>query len=101
MRRVRSHRRDDLEALVDLVRQRLLHIDVFAGFHRVDDHAGVPVVRRRDDDGFDAFVVQQLAIVAERFRAGGCFLEPGLQVGLVDVADGGDLAPCSLNWPIR
>ena len=85
------HRFDDSKALVDLVRQRLLDVDVLARFHRVDDHAGVPVVRRGDDHGVDRFVVEQLAVVVERLGAGGSFFEAGLQVGLVDIADGGHL----------
>ena len=81
------HRLDDGEALVDFVRHRLLAVNVFAGFHRVDHHAGVPMIGSGHDHRVDRFVVEQLAIVVEGLGAGRGFFQSALQVGFVDVAD--------------
>jgi len=37
------------EAIRNGMGQRLLDVNVFAGFHRIDGHLRVPVVRRGDD----------------------------------------------------
>ena len=42
-------RRDDGRPFAQVVRQRLLDIDVLPGRTRIDGHRHVPVIRRRDD----------------------------------------------------
>ncbi len=59
---------DNLLALVDRVRERLLDVSVLPGLQRLDRHRLVPVIRRRDDDGVDVFAVQNLAVVANDRR---------------------------------
>ena len=57
-------------AFGDRLHHRLLAIDVLAGVEGVDADAGVPVVRRGDDDGIDVLARQDLAVVARREDAG-------------------------------
>ena len=49
-------RLDDVEALFDGVRQRLLDVDVLAGIERRDRHIVMQVLRRHDVDGVDRLV---------------------------------------------
>ena len=64
-------RADHRLALGDVVRDRLLDIDVLAGQHGLDRGQGVPVVGRGDDDAVDVFAVEHGAVVARRVAA--CF----------------------------
>jgi len=47
---------------------RLLDVDVFAGAHRFDDHAPMPVIGHRRHDAIDVLVVEQPAILARGRR---------------------------------
>src|SRR5262249_19430986 len=75
-------------ALADVVRQRLLYVDVLARLAGQDRGNGVPVVRRGDDHRVHVLAVEHLAEVAVRLAARAGPL-PGLgRVRLVDVAHG-------------
>ena len=73
-------------------RQRLLAVDVLLGLAGGHEVQGVPVVGRGDDDGVEVLAVEQLAEVGVGIGLAAGLLAGGEQVGLVDVADGGDLA---------
>ena len=66
---VHARRADDLGAFFHAEGERLLHVDVLAGVEGVDRDRRVPVVRRRDDHRVQPGHLQQLAMVAEQFRA--------------------------------
>ncbi len=53
---------DDRRALGQIVRQRLLDVDVLAGRAGVDGHRHVPVVGRADQHGVDVLAVEQLVV---------------------------------------
>ena len=83
---------------VQVVRQRLLDVDVLPRRAGVDGDRRVPVVGRGDQDGVEVLAVEQFLVVGrgERLRVGD--LLAGVEVRLVDVADGrdpdvGDLRP--------
>src|SRR5262249_37225965 len=54
---------DDRDRFLDRARHRLFHVHVFAVFHGVERHPGVPVVRRRDKDHVDVLVLEDGAVV--------------------------------------
>src|ERR1035437_2010482 len=60
---VLAGRRHDLFDFEDIMRARLLDVDVLAGAARVDGHQRVPVIGGGDRDGVDRLVFQQLAVV--------------------------------------
>ena len=84
---VDASRLHDGRAFVDGQRQRLFHVDVFAGVQRVDGAAGVPVIGSRDQHRIDVFRVQQLAMIVEAFGRRG-FLPHLVDLGAVDIANG-------------
>jgi hypothetical protein len=59
-------------ALADIVRQRLLHVDILAGLAGEHGHAGVPMVGRGDMDGVDVLALQQTPeiLVSRAVRSG-------------------------------
>ena len=70
---------DQLAAFEGIVRAGFFDVDVFASLTCPDGHERVPVIRRRDRDGVDFFVFEQLAHIDIGF---------GLrQVHFFDVAD--------------
>ena len=77
------------KAVVNLMRHGLFDVDVFAGFHRVDDHLRVPVIRRGHDNHVDCRIFEHTLVVVVGLRARGCGLQTLLQIGLVDIADAG------------
>ena len=54
-----------LAAFPHIVRERLLDVNVFAGLQRHDRHDRVLVIRRRDDDGINAFALEHLPVILE------------------------------------
>ena len=93
-----AHGLDDGEAFVDRVGHGLFEIDVLARGGGIDGHAGMPVVGRRDDYGIEGLIVEQAAVIAVGLRAGGSLGERGLEVGVVDVADGRHLGAAFLEF---
>src|ERR1019366_1649268 len=86
-----ARRRHNLFGLEDIVRARLLDVDILAGAAGVDGHQGVPVIGRGDGDGVDRLVFEELAIVPVNRRF---LLGDGLDAArrrvqhvLVDVAE--------------
>ena len=76
-------------AFFDGVGQRLLDVNVLAGLEGVDQHGGVQMLGRGDDDRVDTLVLQQLAIVgialgriaAESLHTGGGLRQvPGIRI---------------------
>ena len=63
---VLAHGLDHFAALEEIVRRGLLHEHVFSRLAGHDRHEGMPVIRRRNRDGVDVFVVQNLAKVRAR-----------------------------------
>ena len=51
----------DPAAFADVVADRFLDIDVLARLHGPDSGQRVPVVRRRDEDGGDGFIIENHA----------------------------------------
>jgi hypothetical protein len=98
-RRVRRTGLDDPKSLVDSVGQRLFDIDLLAGFYGVDDHARVPVVRGCHNHGIDAFVVEELAVIAERFGPLRRVFETCLKIRFVDIAHRADFRARFLELP--
>jgi hypothetical protein len=97
-----AHRFHQLDGFAHTVGQRLLAIDIFAGFHRRDGNVGMPVVGRGDHSDVDVLSGQELAEVVVRIAA--FVLRAGLgrveivhsflgvlAAGGVDIADGHDL----------
>ena len=82
-------------AFGDVVRDRLLDVDVLAGQHGLDRGQGVPVVGRGDDHRVQVLAVEHRPIVAGRVRGVAfVFLDAfGGFAGVVviDVGDGDDL----------
>ena len=60
---------DHQPAVADVVRDRLLDVDVLAGVAGVDAHDRVPVLGRGDHDRVDVAVLEQPAVVGHRFGA--------------------------------
>ncbi len=79
-----------LAGLVDRRRHRLLDEHIFARLARFDSHVRVPVIRRRDANRVDGFVVQNLAEVANRTsRTARLILrhiDCGIQIAIVNIA---------------
>ena len=75
-------------ALLDEQRHGLFDVDVLARGAGHDGLQGVPVIRRGDDDGVDAHVVQHLPEVGVAFGRGAAIGLRPLDARLVDVADG-------------
>ena len=69
---------------------QVLQIDVFAGRQRIDRHANVPVIRRRDEDGINIARKHLVIVEVGRRTAIGTFFD-GVAVWSIDVADGDDL----------
>src|SRR5262249_15210489 len=66
--------------------------DVLLRLAGVDGLQGVPVVGRTDNDGIEVLAIEELAVFAELLGFAADLLRGEVEVGLVDVADGGDLA---------
>ena len=64
-----SHRFHQLDGLAHTVGQRLLAINIFAGFYRRDGNIGMPVVGRGDHSDIDVLSGQKLAEVIVRIAA--------------------------------
>ena len=79
-------------AFVDGVRDRLFHVDVFAGVHGVDGHGNVPMIRCADYDSVDIGRIEDFAVVEELARFGRHLFAGLGAVQFVDIADGYDLA---------
>ena len=88
---VLAGRGDNLFGLEDIVRARLLDVDILAGAAGVDGHQRVPVVGRGDGDGVDGLVFEQLAVIrVDRGLLLGDLLDVGrrgVQYLLVDIAE--------------
>ena len=63
---VLASRRHHLLPFPQVVRERLLNVDVLASLARPDGREGVPVVRQGDDHGVDTLVVEHFAGVVIR-----------------------------------
>lgn len=70
---------------------RLFAVDIFACFHRIHSDFGVPVVGRGDANCVNAFVIKDLAVVADWLCTSP--LCSGIQTLLPDIANGNDV-----NW---
>jgi hypothetical protein len=77
---------------VNVIGEGLLAVDVLAGLGALDNHRGVPVVRRRDENGVNIFALQDTAVVdngiGRRWQRGRCLVAMGFE----DVANRNDLA---------
>ena len=58
------------EAVVNFMRHGLFDVHILAGFHRVDDHLRVPVIRSCDHEGGDRGVVEKPSNVLFDLRLG-------------------------------
>ena len=88
---VLGRRLDHPAAFEDRVGRGLLDVYVLARLTRPDRRQGVPVVGRRDDDGIDVLVVEQLAQVGVRLDARivrAKLLDLRHEIGLVAIAQG-------------
>ena len=92
---VLARRRHNLPGFEDVVRARLLHVNVLARLAGPDGLQCMPVVGRGDGDGVDGLVVQELAHILEALRR---FLPAGFHalyeighVRLVDIRNGHQL----------
>src|SRR5207302_6936056 len=56
---------DDGRPFLDSPREWLFYIDILAGIQRVDGCAGMPVIRRGDEDGIDLLHFEQLAMIGK------------------------------------
>ena len=84
---------DELSTFPDVVRKRLLDVDIAARLHRPEAGQHVPVVGRGNTDSIDVLAVQQLANVLIAFDLQTLLLKPayaGAQVVFVRVAQGGN-----------
>ena len=84
-------RRQHRAPLIDRFRQRLFHVDVFAGLARQDCRQRVPMIRRRDQDYVHIFAVQHAAKIFYDFWPFISFILANLDalgaVGIVNVAN--------------
>ena len=62
---VGRHGLENFDGFVDVVRQRLLAIDILAGAQRGECRNGVPVVGRGDADGVDVLAGDEIAEIVE------------------------------------
>ena len=78
----------------DVVRSRLLDVDVLAGGDRVDRSAGVRVVGRADEHRVDVLAVEDAPVVADDVELEGLARgrHPLIELGLVDLACRDELA---------
>ncbi len=93
---VLARRLGEHDRLVNVVRERLLAVNVLPVRHRADAGDSVPVVRRRNAHGVDCRVLGDLAEIIDRLAvAVAVFLVHhrlgGVAARRVDVADGDDL----------
>ena len=58
-----AHGLDDAPALVNVERNGLFAIDIFARFDGIDAHEGMPVIGRGDHDGVDVIARQQFPVI--------------------------------------
>jgi hypothetical protein len=65
--------------------QRLFHIDVFAGVASINEHEGMPVVRRGDDHCLDVLVFDQLAVLLMLSGCGARFLYGKIHVIFAEI----------------
>jgi len=90
-----AHGLDDRETFVDLVRHRLLHVNILARLAGPDGLQSMPMVGRGDGDGVDGLVVENLAHILEALRrllpAGFHALYETGHVRLVDIRNGHQL----------
>ena len=88
------------DAFVNGVADGLFNVNILAGLAGLNHHQRVPVVGSTHDDDIDIFAVEHLAEIGVGLRLTAGILDAQLQVGLVNVADGGDfnvglLSKCS------
>ena len=99
----RPGRLDHRAAFVDRVADRLLDVDVGAGFDGGDHDQRVPVVGRGDDDDLGLFALEQLAVVLVLLgRPAGELLDlggGGVELVRVDVAQGDHVGLARRRWP--
>ena len=69
----------------------LFAVDVLPRAHAVDDHRGVPVVGRADDDAVEVFRIEQSPVVSERLWGTARQFLSSHEVLIVDIAEGGQL----------
>lgn len=85
---------DELGAFENVVRYRLLDVDVFASLHGPDGGEGMPMVGGRDGDSVDGFVIEDAAHVGLDAGSLSGALEDGLggsfSAGTIDFDEGGD-----------
>ena len=102
---VLARRREHRLALDDVDADRLLHVDVGAGLHRLDHRQRVPVIRRGDEHDVEVLLLQHLAVVAVGARLLLRRLPRRDQLGrvgehlLVDVAERDDFDRRDLDQP--
>src|SRR5262249_14950754 len=87
---VMPRRLHDAPAFPDVVADRLLDINVLARLHGPDGGQRVPVIRRRDADGVDRFIVHDAPQILHDARLGALAfhgeLHRGTDHGGIDVA---------------
>src|SRR5262249_36468943 len=93
---VLARRLDHAPALDDVVRDRLLDVDVLAGLAGPDRRQRVPVVRRRDDERVNVLLFEDLADVLLGLRRPLLLvlddLDGGGQDAGIGIDDAGDLS---------
>ena len=78
-------------ALFDEEREGLFDVNVFARAAGHHGHKGVPVVRRRDNEGVDVFVFEKLPEVVVTGGGASDGFDGGVEAGLKDIGHGDDL----------
>ena len=86
-----AHRFDHPAPFGDAQGKRFFDVDILARFDRVYDHLRVPMIGRGDHHGVDCTVLEHALVIVEGLGSGGCGLEPGLQVGFVNIANRGHI----------
>ncbi len=79
-------------AFADGAGHRLFAPDILAGLGGLDGHDGVPVGRGGDMDDINVLAGEHFAEIAVTFAIGPAFLHRGIEVVLVDIAHGEELA---------
>ncbi len=88
---VLAGRGDHRLALGHIVPDRLFHVDVLAGHHRLDRRQGVPVVGSRNNDRVDILAIEHGTVVACGIgRVSFCFLDPFRGLAGVPIIDVGN-----------
>src|SRR6185295_5229432 len=81
----------ELAPFPQVVRARLLDVDVFARLAGPDGDQRVPVIRGRDRHRIDAWILEEPPHIDERSRVAPDLASPLVEQRLIDVAQRGDL----------